>query len=67
MLIGLWAIGIGHPLRAEAVVTTAIPVMPIVVMLALQYGVAETLTAGALFYSVIASVITLGAFIAITS
>ena len=41
--------------------------MPIVVMLALQYGVVETLTAGALFYSVIASVITLGAFIAITS
>jgi malonate transporter and related proteins len=67
VLIGLWAIGIGNPLRGEAVVTTAIPVMPIVVMLALQYGVAETLTAGALFYSVIASVITLGALIAITS
>jgi len=67
VLIGLWAIGIGNPLRGEAVVTTAISVMPIVVMLALQYGVAETLTAGALFYGVITSVITLGAFIAITS
>jgi malonate transporter len=67
MLTGLWAIGIRNPLRGEAVVTTAIPLMPIVVMLALRYGVAETLMAGALFYSVIASVITLGAFIAITN
>ena len=67
VLAGLWGIGIGNPLRSEAVLTTAIPVMPIVVMLALQYRVAQTLTAGALFFSVIASVITLAAFIALTS
>jgi malonate transporter and related proteins len=66
VLVGLWAIGVGNPLRSEATLTTAIPVMPIVVMLALQYRVAQTLTAGALFFSVIASVITLAAFIAVT-
>jgi malonate transporter len=67
VLVGLWAVGIGNPLRSEAALTTAIPVMPIVVMLALQYRVAQTLAAGALFFSVIASVITLAAFIAVTS
>lgn len=67
VLLGLWAVGIGSPLRSEAVLTTAIPTMPIVVMLALQYRVAQTLTAAALFFSVIASVITLAAFIAVTS
>jgi hypothetical protein len=36
-------------------------------MLALQYRVALTLTAAALFFSVIASVITRAAFIAVTS
>jgi malonate transporter len=67
VLVGLWAVGIGNPLRSEAALTTAIPVMPLVVMLALHYRVAQTLTAGALFFSVIASVITLAAFIAVTS
>jgi hypothetical protein len=41
--------------------------MPLVVMPALHYRVAQTLTAGALFLSVIASVITLAAFMAVTS
>jgi hypothetical protein len=41
--------------------------MPIVLMPALQYRVALTLTAAALFFSVIASVITRAAFIAVTS
>jgi malonate transporter and related proteins len=67
VLVGLWSVGIGNPLRGEAVLTTAIPAMPIVVMLALQYRVAQTLTAAALFFSVIGSVITLAAFIALTS
>jgi malonate transporter len=66
VLVGLWAVGIGNTLRSEAALTTAIPVMPIVVMLALQYRVAQTLAAGALFFSVIASVITLAAFIVVT-
>ena len=67
VLVGLRGVGIGNPLRGEAVLTTAIPTMPIVVMLALQYRVAQTLTAAALFFSVIGSVITLAAFIALTN
>ena len=66
VLIGLWSVGIGNPLRGEAVLTTAIPAMPIVVMLALQYRVAQTQTVAALFFSVIGSVITMAAFIALT-
>jgi hypothetical protein len=67
VLVGLRGVGIGNPLRGEAVLTTAIPAMPIVVMLSLQYRVAQTLTAAALFFSVIGSVITLAAFIALTN
>ena len=65
--VGLRGVGIGNPLRGEAVLTTAIPAMPIVVMLALQHRVAQTLTAAALFFSVIGSVVTLAAFIALTN
>jgi malonate transporter len=67
VLVGLRGAGIGNPLQGEAVLTTAIPAMPIVVMLALQYRVAQTLTAAALFFSVIGSVTTLAAFIALTN
>jgi predicted permease len=67
VLVGLRGVGIGNPLRGEAVLTTAIPAMPIVIMLALQYRVAQTLTAAVLFFSVIGSVITLAAFIALTN
>ena len=67
VLVGLRVVGIGNPLRGEAVLTTAIPAMPIVVMLSLQYRVAQTLTAAALFFSVIGSVVTLAAFIALTN
>jgi malonate transporter len=67
VLVGLRVVGIANPLRGEAVLTTAIPAMPIVVMLALQHRVAQTLTAAALFFSVIGSVVTLAAFIALTN
>jgi hypothetical protein len=46
---------------------TAIPTMPIVIMFALQYHIAEAETASAVFLSVIGSVITMGIFIALTS
>jgi len=49
------------------VLTTAIPAMPIVVMLALQYRVAEAEAASAVFLSVIGSVLTMGIFTALTS
>ena len=67
VLVSLRGVGIGNPLRGEAVLTTAIPAMPIVVMLALQHRVAQRLTAAALFFSVIGSVVTLAAFIALTN
>jgi len=67
VLGGLQGLGYGNPMVREAVLTTAIPAMPIVAMLALQYRVAEALSASALFFSVIGSVITLAAFIALTS
>ena len=60
-------LGYSNSMVREAVLTMAIPAMPIVAMLALQYRVAEALSASALFFSVIGSVITLAVFIALTS
>jgi len=56
-----------NPILSEAVLTMAIPAMPIVAMLALQYRVAEAMAASSLFFSVIGSVITLTIFILLTS
>jgi predicted permease len=51
---------------SEAVLTTAIPAMPIVIMFALQYRIAEAEAASAVFLSVLGSVVTMGIFIALT-
>ena len=67
VLVGLRWLEYSNPILSEAVLTTAIPVMPIVAMLALQYRVAEAVAASSLFFSVIGSVITLAAFILLTS
>jgi malonate transporter len=67
VLGGLRWLGYGNPTVSEAVLTTAIPAMPIVVMLALQYRVVQAEAASAVFLSVIGSVITMGIFIALTS
>jgi malonate transporter and related proteins len=67
VLGGLRWLGYGNPILSEAVLTMAIPAMPIVVMLALQYRVAEAMAASSLFFSVIGSVITLTVFILLTS
>jgi hypothetical protein len=56
----------GNPIISEAVMATAIPTMPIVIMLALQYRIAQAEAASAVFLSVIGSVITMGVFIAVT-
>jgi malonate transporter and related proteins len=56
-----------HPIVSKAVLTTAIPSMPMVIMLAVQYRAAESEIVSAVFLSVIGSVITMGAFIALTS
>jgi len=67
VLGGLRWLGYGNPIVSEAVLTTAIPAMPIVIMLALQYRVKEAEAASAVFLSVIGSAITMGVFIALTS
>ena len=67
VLVGLRWLGYGNPTVSDAVLTTAIPAMPIVVMLALQYRVAQAEAASAVFLSVIGSVLTMGIFIALTS
>jgi hypothetical protein len=66
VLGGLRWLDYGIPIVSEATLTTAIPAMPIVIMLALQYRVAEAESASAVLLSMIGSVITLGAFIALT-
>ena len=55
------------PIVSQAVLTTAIPVMPIVIMLATQYRVAQEESASEVLFSTIGSVITMGLFIALTS
>jgi hypothetical protein len=66
VLGGMRWLGYGNPTVSEAVLTAAIPTMPIVIMLALQYRVVQKEAASAVFLSVIGSVITMGAFIALT-
>lgn len=67
VLGGLRWVGYGEPIISEAVLTTAIPTMPIVIMFALQYRVAQEEAASAVFLSVIGSIVTMGIFIALTS
>ena len=66
VLVGLRSLGYGAPIVPEAVLTTAIPVMPIVIVLAVQYHVRETRASSALFLSVIGSIFTIAVFIALT-
>jgi predicted permease len=63
---GLRWIGYGNPTASEAVLTTAIPTMPIVIMLASQYRTAQAEAASAVFLSLMGSVVTIGIFIALT-
>ena len=66
VLGGLRWIGYGNPIVSEAVLTTAIPAMPIVIMIAMQYRIAQEEAASAVFLSVMCSIVTMGAFIALT-
>jgi malonate transporter and related proteins len=67
VLGGLRCLAYGNPIVSKAVLTTAIPSMPMVILLAIQYRAAEAEIASAVFLSVIGSVITIAAFIALTS
>jgi malonate transporter len=66
VLVSLRSLGYGAPIVPEAVLTTAIPVMPIVIVLAVQYHVSEARASSALFLSVIGSIFTMGVFIGLT-
>ena len=66
VLGGLRWLGYGSPVVSEAVLTTAIPTMPIVIMFALQYRIAQAEAASAVFFSMMGSVVTMGVFIALT-
>jgi malonate transporter and related proteins len=66
VLGGLRSIGYRNPIVSEAVLTAAIPTMPIVMMLALQYRIAQAEAASTVFLSVMSSVVTMGVFIALT-
>ena len=56
---GLRWLDYGNPIVSKAVLTTAIPSMPMVIMLAVQYRAAEADIVSAIFLSVIGSVITM--------
>jgi hypothetical protein len=66
VLGGLLWLGYGGPVVAKAVLTTAIPTMPIVIVLAVQYQVSEARASSALFLSVVGSIVTMDVFIALT-
>jgi malonate transporter and related proteins len=67
VLCGLRWLDYGNPIVREAVLSTAIPTMPMVIMFAVQYRVLEVEAASAVFLSVVGSFITMGGFIALTS
>jgi malonate transporter and related proteins len=67
VLAGLRWYGYHNPIVSQTVLTTAIPTMPIVIMFAEQYHVRQSEAASAVFLSVISSIATMGAFIALTS
>lgn len=58
----LW-LGYRDPLLGEAVLTSALPPVALVVMLAVQYKVAAPEMASALFFSTVGSLLTMSAFI----
>jgi hypothetical protein len=63
VLGGMLWFGYGNPMLGEAVLTAALPSVVLVVMLSVQYQVAEREAASALFISTLASLITMSAFI----
>ena len=66
VLGGLRMLGYGNPVISEAVLTTAIPTMPIVIMFAMQYRIAQDEAASSVFLSIMGSLVTMGIFIALT-
>jgi malonate transporter len=67
VLLAMRSLGYRNPIVNEAVLTTAIPCMPILIMFAVKYRIAESEAASAVLLSVIGSVITMGIFLLLTS
>lgn len=67
LLVVLRFLAYHNPIVSQAVLTTAIPMMPIVIMLAVQYRIGQAEAAAEVFLSSVSSVITMGGFIALTS
>jgi len=61
--LGMLWLGYGDPLLGQTVVTTALPAVTLVVMLAVQYRIAIPETASALLISTFGSLLTLSVFI----
>ena len=64
VLGGMLWFGYSNPILGQAVLTTALPSVTLIVMLAVQYQVAAKESASALFISTVLSLATMGAFIA---
>jgi predicted permease len=64
--VSLVMLGYRNPLLGEAVVTTALPLLVTVAMLAVQYQVAEAEAASALVISMVSSLVTVAGFIVLT-
>lgn len=65
-LIAQW-FGLDHKAIAQAVITMAIPAMPIIVVFAIEYRIAEKNMPSVLLLSTILSPLTIGGFIALTT
>jgi malonate transporter and related proteins len=66
VFIGLLWLGVSASTRAEAVLTAAIPTMPIVIVLSVQYHVSETRCSSAVLLGLVGLIFTMPAFIALT-
>lgn len=64
--LGMLALGYGQPLLGQTVVTTALPAVALVVMLAVQYRTAIPEAASALLISTFGSLLTISLFIWLT-
>jgi len=64
VLGGMLWFGFANPILSEAVLTTALPSVSLIVMLSVQYNVAAREAASALFISTLVSLLTMSAFIA---
>jgi len=67
VLVALRWLAYRNPTVSQAVLTTAILTMPILIMFATQFRVAQAESAAEVFLSSVSSVITMGGFIALTS